>query len=181
LLQRAEDREKFPRDADKSYGLMAVVDGTSVAVEKEPDDTVFTWPHLVVREVAWAMFAVLALHLVSTYLNAPLEEIADPGVTPNPAKAPWYFLGLQEMVSWTSPVWGGIVIPGVLGLLLLLLPFVDRSSAGVGRWFARERWLANTLWTLFVIGTVAVILIGVYCRGPNWHFFWPWQEWPQIH
>ncbi|PIW17690.1 MAG: menaquinol oxidoreductase, partial [Armatimonadetes bacterium CG17_big_fil_post_rev_8_21_14_2_50_66_6] len=99
MLQRAEDREKFPPDADKSYGLMAVVDGTSVAVEKEPDDTVFTWPHLVVREVAWAMFAVLALHLVSTYLNAPLEEIADPGVTPNPAKAPWYFLGLQEMVS----------------------------------------------------------------------------------
>ena len=181
MLQRSEDREVFQPDSEKSYGLMEVVDGTSVMVEKEPEDTVFSWPHLVMLEIAWAMVVIILLHVISTYFNAPLEEIADASLTPNPAKAPWYFLGLQEMVSWTSPFWGGILIPGILVVMLLLVPFVDRRLAGVGSWFALERWVANTLWTVFAVGTIAVILIGLYCRGPNWHFYWPWQEWPKTH
>lgn len=181
MIQRSENREMFSSDPDKSYGLMEIVDGTSVMVEKEPEETVFTWPHLVMLEIAWAMVAFLILHVVATYFNAPLEDIANSSVTPNPAKAPWYFLGLQEMVSWSSPFWGGILLPGVVVLIGLVLPFVDRSPAGVGRWFARERWLANALWTVFVVGSVTVILIGLYCRGPNWHFYWPWQPWPTTH
>jgi len=91
---------------------------------------------------------------------------------PNPAKAPWYFLGLQEQVSY-SAFWGGIGIPGVELLLLVLLPYFDRGKAGVGRWFARQRILANAIFLLFVIVNVILIVIGTFFRGANWQFVSP--------
>jgi quinol-cytochrome oxidoreductase complex cytochrome b subunit len=92
---------------------------------------------------------------------------------PNPAKAPWYFLGLQELVSY-SAFWGGIGLPTLEVLVLLLVPYFDRGPQGVGRWFARERLLANSLFMTFVIVNVALIVIGTFFRGPNWTFVSPW-------
>jgi quinol-cytochrome oxidoreductase complex cytochrome b subunit len=86
---------------------------------------------------------------------------------PNPAKAPWYFLGLQEMVSY-SAFWGGIGVPTVMVVLLILAPYIDRGKAGVGRWFAKERLLANTIFLTLAVLNVIFIVIGTFFRGPNW-------------
>src|SRR6516225_8481390 len=100
---RAQPKAEIgPRDPNKTYSLMAIVDGESLAVEKGPEDTVSTWPHLMIREL-----------LVFLVLNAPLEEPANALHSPNPAKAPWYFVGIQELVSY-SALLGGIVVPTLL-------------------------------------------------------------------
>jgi quinol-cytochrome oxidoreductase complex cytochrome b subunit len=117
------------------------------------------------------------LLMASLLFDAPLEEEANPFRPNNPSKAPWYFLGLQELVGY-SAFWGGVVVPVVLTLFLFLLPYIDRSPDGVGVWFARERMGMNILWSLILAGVVVTIVIGVYWRGPNWNFYWPWQGWP---
>ncbi|MFQ6116562.1 MAG: menaquinol oxidoreductase, partial [bacterium] len=112
-------REVFPKDPNKTYGLMALVEGTAPAVEKEPEDTEFTWPHLVYRELIYALFAMAIFLLISLLFNAPLQEIADPMHPPNPAKAPWYFVGLQELVHYSAFI-GGILVPLLLVIGLML-------------------------------------------------------------
>ena len=112
---------------------------------------------------------------LSVFWNAPLEELANPTHPPNPAKAPWYFLGLQELVSY-SAFWGGVVVPAVLLVALVVLPYLDRKRAGVGVWFARERRVAVTIFTICVVATVVFTVIGTYFRGPNWGWVWPWAE-----
>ena len=104
----------------------------------------FAWPHLLYREALVALGVVIVLHLVSLVFMAPLEEMADPTRTPNPAKAPWYFLGLQELVHYSALV-GGVMVPALLVVTLLALPYVDRNPHGAGRWFAPERRVANTI------------------------------------
>jgi quinol-cytochrome oxidoreductase complex cytochrome b subunit len=108
----------------------------------------------------------------SITLNAPLEEPSNPTLTMNPSKAPWYFLGLQEMVSY-SAFWGGIGVPGVMVALLLIVPYIDRGTAGVGRWFAKERLLANTIFLTMAVLNVIFIIVGTFFRGPNWTFVSP--------
>ena len=111
---------------------------------RDPNDEVFAWPHLLYRELLVALGVIIVLHVVSLVFMAPLEEIADPTRTPNPAKAPWYFLGLQELVHYSALI-GGVIVPTLLVLALLALPYVDRSPAGAGRWFAPERRIANAV------------------------------------
>ena len=113
------------------------------------------------------LVTVAGVLIVSLLFNAPLEQPVNIMHPPNPAKAPWYFLGLQEMVSY-SAFWGGVGIPTIEVLILLLVPYVDRKNAGVGRWFARERLLANTLFVTFALLNVILIVIGTFFRGPNW-------------
>lgn len=105
-----------------------------------PDNSFFSWPNLLIAELFVLTVAVILV--LSLMFNAPLEEPVNVMHPPNPAKAPWYFLGLQEMVSH-SAFWGGVGIPTVF-VLLLLVPYIDRGAAGAGKWFARERLLANT-------------------------------------
>ena len=100
--------------------------------------------------------------------------MADPTRTPNPAKAPWYFLGLQELVHYSALV-GGVVVPTLIVLALLVLPYVDRGKVGSGRWFAPERRMANTIFTALVMISVGVTIIGTLFRGPNWAWVWPWN------
>jgi quinol-cytochrome oxidoreductase complex cytochrome b subunit len=114
---------------------------------------------------------------LAIFWNAPLEEYANPIHPPNPAKAPWYFLGLQELVSY-SAFWGGVVVPGLLVTALVLLPYLDRKRAGVGRWFARERFVANTLFTILLSAAIVFTIIGTYFRGPNWSWVEPWRPPP---
>ncbi len=126
---------------------MALTARPRASVEaRDPNDEVFAWPHLLYRELLVALGVIVALHVVSLIFMAPLEEIADATRTPNPAKAPWYFLGLQELVHYSALV-GGVLVPTVLVLTLLALPYLDRSPAGAGRWFAPERRVANTVFT----------------------------------
>jgi len=165
--------EHFSRSPQKTYGLMALVKGTSRQVEAEPEHSLPSWPHLLFREAILFMAVLLVMVVLAAFFNAPLEEPANFTHPPNPAKAPWYFLGLQELVSH-SAFWGGVVAPTLALLGLLLLPYGDRNPKGTGKWFARERWLANTLFTCFVIAVVTLTLIGMYFRGANWGWVWPW-------
>jgi len=157
----------------RHYGIQGLVRGPFTKIGNVPDRSVFAWPNLFMAELVVFLITVAGVLTVSLFFNAPLEEPVNVMHPPNPAKAPWYFLGLQEQVSY-SAFWGGVGIPTVEVLLLLIVPYIDRKIAGVGRWFARERLLANFLFLSFVIVNVILIIIGTFFRGPNWEFVSPW-------
>jgi len=157
----------------RHYGIQGLVRGPFTKVGNIPDRSVFAWPNLFMAELVVFLITVAGVLTVSLFFNAPLEEPVNVMHPPNPAKAPWYFLGLQEQVSY-SAFWGGVGIPTIEVLLLLIVPYIDRKVAGVGRWFARERLLANFLFLTFVIVNVILIIIGTFFRGPNWEFVSPW-------
>jgi len=169
-----EKEEIFPRDPNKTYSLMTIVDGDSFQVEHGPDDTLQSWPHLMVRELLLFLLVFVVILGVSLLFNAPLEEAANPLHSTNPAKAPWYFVGIQELVSYSAFL-GGIVAPVLIVLSLLLLPYLDRNPKGVGVWFSADRKLATFLFSVFVIAMIILILIGQFVRGPNWGLYWPWM------
>ncbi len=158
---------------------MELARGTTPLVGVDPQEEVFSWPHLVFREVLLFLAVLAVVLFLAIFWNAPLEELANPVFPPNPAKAPWYFLGLQELVSY-SAFWGGVVVPAVLVMALVLLPYVDRSRGGVGRWFAPERRVANTLFSLCVAAAVVFTVIGSLFRGPNWSWQVPWSHPPAV-
>ncbi|MEW6128595.1 MAG: cytochrome b N-terminal domain-containing protein [Acidobacteriota bacterium] len=157
----------------KHYGIQGLVRGPFTKVGNVPENSVFSWPNLLLAELFVFILTVAGVLVVSYLFDAPLEEPVNVMHPPNPAKAPWYFLGLQEMVSY-SAFWGGVGIPGLEVLILLLVPYLDRSVKGVGRWFAKERLLANTLFLIFVITNIILMVIGTFFRGPNWEFVSPW-------
>jgi len=164
---------RFPAST-RSYGLVALANRPAQpVVEADPEDEVLAWPHLLYREVLLLLVVLVTLHVVALLFNAPLEEMADPTRTPNPAKAPWYFLGLQELVSYSAFI-GGVLVPTLLVVVLMLLPYFDRSPQGVGIWFAPERRWANRIFAVMAGMTVLVTLVGMYFRGPNWAWVWPW-------
>jgi len=160
-------------DPKRTYGLQGLVRGPLTKVGNVPDNEVFSWPHLFRAELFVLVVTVSVILILSLAFDAPLEEPVNALHPPNPAKAPWYFLGLQEMVSY-SAFWGGIGVPGIFVLLLLLTPYVDRDPKGVGKWFAKERLLANTIFLAFVIVNIIFVIIGTFFRGPNWAFVTPW-------
>jgi len=156
----------------RRFSIQGLVRGPFVKVGKLEEDTVFSWPNLLIAELFVLLLTIVGVMAVSLFFNAPLEQPVNVMHPPNPAKAPWYFLGLQEQVSY-SAFWGGIGVPGIELLLLVLLPYFDRGKAGVGRWFARQRILANSLFLVFVIANVILIIIGTFFRGANWQFVSP--------
>ncbi len=157
----------------KTFGVMGIVRGPFNKVGNTPDNTVYSWPNLFVAELFCFSVTVLVVLLVALMFAAPLEAPADPTHPPNPSKAPWYFLGLQEMVSY-SAFWGGVGIPTLFVLGLLAVPYLDRGRLGTGVWFSRHRLLANTLFALFLIVNLVLIVIGTFFRGPNWSLVVPW-------
>ncbi|MGJ5816287.1 cytochrome b N-terminal domain-containing protein [Paludibaculum fermentans] len=159
---------------NKTYGLQGFVRGPFTKIGNTPDNSVFAWPNLLIAELFVFILTLAAILTLSMMFNAPLEEPVNVMHPPNPAKAPWYFLGLQEMVSY-SAFWGGVGIPTIFVLLLLGTPYLDRRTAGVGKWFARERLLANTIFMTFLIVNVVFVIIGTFFRGPNWEFVSPWK------
>ena len=157
----------------KTYGLQGLVRGPLTKVGEIPDNTVFSWPNLFLAELFTFVVTLSAILVVSLLFNAPLEEPVNALHPPNPAKAPWYFLGLQEMVSY-SAFWGGIGVPTIFVLLLLGAPYLDRGPGGVGKWFSRDRLLANTIFITFVVANIIFVIIGTFFRGANWAFVTPW-------
>ncbi len=161
----------------RTFGVLGMVrgpfNGPFKKVGNTPDNTVYSWPNLFVAELFCFALAVLVVLVAALLINAPLEAPADPTHPPNPSKAPWYFLGLQEMVSY-SAFWGGVGIPALFVIGLLLLPYLDRSQGGVGVWFSRHRILANSLFVLFLLVNLVLIIVGTFFRGPNWSLVVPW-------
>jgi len=157
----------------RTYGVMGVVRGPFTKVGNTPDNTVYSWPYLFVAELFCFAITVLGVLVMALLFDAPLESPADPTHPPNPSKAPWYFLGLQEMVSY-SAFWGGVGIPGIMVALLLALPYLDRGSRGTGVWFSRHRALAISVFLFFVLANLVLMVIGTFFRGPNWALVTPW-------
>jgi quinol-cytochrome oxidoreductase complex cytochrome b subunit len=157
---------------DKTYGLMEVVTGKPIfetITPEEEEDTVFSYPYAFVREAVVLMATVTTVMAMSLFLNAPLEQLANPAKTPNPAKAPWYFLGLQELVSH-SALLGGVVAPALMVLALLAIPYLDRNPSRR----PVDRKLILWLFTFFVVANLALIIVGTFFRGPGWAFVPPW-------
>ena len=158
--------------ADK-HRLLALVAPEGVQrVEREQGDRVNTFPHLMIEEFV-ALLVVSAFLLVfSTVVNAPLRELANPNLTPNPSKAPWYFLGLQELLRYFHPMVAGVTIPTFILVGLAVIPFVDRNPSNR----PGDRKLAITLFTmLFMFGAILTI-IGCFFRGPGFNWVWPWTQ-----
>lgn len=147
-------------------------------VEGEDDQKVDTWPSLVRIEMLIAMALVAGLMIWSVLLDAPLEEIANATLTPNPAKAPWYFLGLQEILVYFDPWIAGVVLPGLMVFGLMAIPYLDINPKGSGYYTFSERKYSILIFCFgFLILWILLIAIGVFMRGPGWLWFWPWEEW----
>jgi hypothetical protein len=147
-------------------------------MEEDKDDKVLVWPDLVYTELICLILATAGLTVWAIVSKAPLEQPANPGYAPNPAKAPWYFLGLQEMLVYFDPWMAGVVYPGLIILGLAAMPFIDTNPKGNGYYTIRERPFAITTWLFgFLILWVVLIFFGTFLRGPNWSFFGPYEFW----
>jgi hypothetical protein len=132
----SESDEIFPKESNKTYTLVEMMRGSAPLVDKGPEDTVFSFPIILYLEIILVLGISLGLFLFSLIKQAPLDELANPMVTTDPAKAPWYFVGLQELLEHMHPTLAGIVIPACLVLFLIALPYVDHSWAKPGIWFS---------------------------------------------
>ena len=172
-LSESPVAESVSAMSSKSYGLMGVMSGREITAEKTTGNLVFTWTHLIPKEVLATIITLVLLNVISVFFNAPLEELADPTVTPNPAKAPWYFLGLQELVHYSAFV-GGVLLPGLIVAGLLAIPYIDKPGKGTGVWFSRYRLWPNVIFGLFVLSMTFLIILGTFFRGADWKFVTPW-------
>jgi quinol-cytochrome oxidoreductase complex cytochrome b subunit len=179
----------------KTYSLLGITKGATVHVRTtqvdEEQGTVASVPNLVRRIWVVTLLTTIAVMILSFIFRAPLEAPADPSVTPNPAKAPWYFLWLQEVVTITTfsvgsltingALVGGILLPGILLFLAAWWPYRDRSGPeAVGVWFPLSRKQQIVVFLAICLLIVAFTFIGTFMRGPYWTLYWPWESWPSL-
>ena len=155
----------------ETHRLLAMVPPEGIQrAEARQEDKVNVWPHLLLREAvaAFAMFAFLTLF--SMFVNAPLREVANQNLTPSPSKAPWYFLGLQELLRYFHPMVAGVTIPGIGLLALAATPYFDKNPS----MRPENRKLAILVFTMFLMFWAILVLIGSFFRGPGYNWVWPW-------
>jgi hypothetical protein len=167
------DKQRVPMAA-RPYRLLALVKQDAVVrVQKEPDDTVMTWPHLLTIEFLAAVAMSIFLLLLGLFINAPLEELANPNVTPAVAKAPWYFLGLQELLAYFHPTVAGALTPAAVLVGSALIPYLDRRNLHSTK--PSDRKLEVTLFSILWALGLTVTFIGIFFRGPGYSFILPWS------
>ena len=179
----------------KTYSLLGITNGATVHVQNtmvnEEKNSLSSAPHLARRIWLVTLLTFLCVVVLGFLFHAPLESPANPSVTPNPAKAPWYFLWLQEIVTDTTlkfssftingALIGGILLPGILLFLAVWYPYKDSSSINaVGVWFHEERKKQNMIFLAICFIIIVFMIIGTYLRGPYWNFYFPWQSWPEM-
>lgn len=187
--------EKIAPVKAKTYSLLGLTNGTTVHVQNtmvdEEKNTVASSPHLLRRLWLVTLLTFVVTFGLTILFRAPLEAPANPAVTPNPAKAPWYFLWLQEIVTITTvklgsftingALIGGILLPAILLALAVWWPYRDKSSLNsVGVWFAKERSRQNWVFLGICALIIVFMIIGTFLRGPYWNFYWPWETWPEM-
>jgi menaquinol-cytochrome c reductase cytochrome b/c subunit len=166
------DKQRVPMSA-RPYRLLALVKQDAVVrVQKEPDDTVMTWPHLLSIEFMAAAVMSVFLLLMGLFMNAPLEDLANGNVTPAVAKAPWYFLGLQELLAYFHPTVAGVLAPTFVLVGAALIPFLDRANILATR--PSQRKTAVVLFSLFAGLGLFVTFVGIFFRGPGYAFVIPY-------
>jgi hypothetical protein len=147
MADTAPQNETFPKDGIKTYNLVEVVRGRTTMIEKGPDNTIFSFPIVAILELLIALGTFAGLIVFSLIKNAPLEDLANPLVTTDPAKAPWYFMGLQEMLEHAHPLVSGILLPTIMVLFVMAIPYLDNSRVGSGVWFTSPRGKRIAGWT----------------------------------
>jgi len=190
-----ENAEKVEPAKSKTYSLLGITAGTTVHVRNTMTDgeknSVPSIPNLTRRVWLASLVTIIVVIVLAVVFRAPLEAPANPSVTPNPAKAPWYFLWLQEIVTISTitigsftvngALVGGILLPGLLLVIALWWPYHDRSGVNtVGVWFARERRTQNRVFIAICLFIILFTVIGTFLRGPYWNFYWPWESWPEM-
>jgi quinol-cytochrome oxidoreductase complex cytochrome b subunit len=194
-LSLGQKKEKVTPIRSKTYSLLGITSGSTVHVETtivdEDKHTVMSSPNLTRRLLVVTLGTIAVASILTILFSAPLEEPANPAVTPNPAKAPWYFLWLQELVTITTftvggftvngALIGGIILPGALVLAALAWPYLDKSpTSAIGAWRASERRRQNIVFMVIVAAILIFTIIGTFLRGPYWNFYWPWESWPDL-
>ncbi len=162
------------KGAEEKHRLLALVPPEGIQrVEREQGDRVNVWPHLLIEEFVAMLIVTVGLVIFSTFVNAPLRELANPNLTPNPSKAPWYFLGLQELLRYFHPMVAGVLFaPTIVLLALAVVPFVDRNpSTKPG-----DRKLAMTMFTMLMMFGATLTIIGSFFRGTGYNWVWPWAQ-----
>lgn len=153
-------------------------DKQGVPEEAKQADKVQVWPFLVRVEFLGALVVMVILTFWSFLIDAPLEEPANPSLTPNPSKAPWYFLGLQELLVYFDPWIAGVLLPSLIIFGLCAIPYIDINPKGNGYYTFKERPFAIIIFCFgFLLMWVALIVLGTFFRGPGWNLFWPWEYW----
>ena len=153
--------------------LLTVVKSGSIQDTKAtPGDKVHVWPHLLLAEFLAALAITLFSLLFSIFVNAPLLELADFNKTPNPSKAPWYFLGLQELLTMFHPMVAGVTIPGIGLFVLILAPYIDKNPSKR----PEDRKFAISLMTVHLMFWAVLVMIGSFFRGPGFNFIFPWNS-----
>ncbi|MEY4365001.1 MAG: hypothetical protein RLZZ305_345 [Actinomycetota bacterium] len=153
--------------------LLTVVKSGSIQEAKAaPVDKVHTWPHLLAVEFVASLACLAFLFVFSWVVNAPLLQAADFNKTPNPSKAPWYFLGLQELLTMFHPMIAGVTLPGVGLLGLMLAPYLDRNASNK----PEDRKFMTSMMTMFLMFWAVLTIIGSFFRGPGFNFIFPWRD-----
>jgi quinol-cytochrome oxidoreductase complex cytochrome b subunit len=192
---REARRVETPPSKTKTYTLLGVARGTAprirAATVESGEETVNSVPDLARRAAIVVLGTIALVGILSVFIRSPLEEPANPLITPNPAKAPWYFLWLQEIVTDTTlhigritingAFIGGVLVPGILLALLIAWPWLDRSPAAAAAvWFPKSRRRQNVVFLAILLAVVLLTIVGTFLRGPYWNFYWPWQPWPEL-
>jgi menaquinol-cytochrome c reductase cytochrome b/c subunit len=162
------------KGAEEKHRLLALVPPEGIQrVEREQGDRINVWPHLLIEEFIALLLVTVTLVIFSTFVNAPLRELANPNLTPNPSKAPWYFLGLQELLRYFHPMVAGVLFAPTLVLLALaVVPYVDRNpSTKPG-----DRKIAITMFTMLMMFGATLTIIGSFFRGTGYNWVWPWAQ-----
>jgi len=152
--------------------LTVVKSGSIQDVKSEPVDKVHTWPHLLAVEFVAALACTAFLFVFSWVVNAPLLQAANFNQTPNPSKAPWYFLGLQELLTMFHPMIAGVTIPGVALIALMLAPYMDRNPSNK----PEDRKFLTSIFTVHLMFWAVLVIIGSFFRGPGFNFTFPWRD-----
>ncbi len=152
--------------------LTVVKSGSIQDVKSAPIDKVHTWPHLLAAEFVAALACMAFTFLFSVWVNAPLLQLANPNQTPNPSKAPWYFLGLQELLTMFHPMIAGVTIPGVGIIVLIFAPYIDKNPSNK----PEDRKFATSLMTVHLMFWAVLVIIGSFFRGPGFNFTLPWRD-----
>jgi quinol-cytochrome oxidoreductase complex cytochrome b subunit len=159
--------------AGHTQRLLTVVKAGSIQdVRATPVDKVHTWPHLLLAEFVAALFITAFLLIFSIFVNAPLLTLANFNLTPNPSKAPWYFLGLQELLTMFHPMVAGVTIPGMGLFVLILAPYIDKNPSNR----PEDRKFAISLMTVHLMFWAVLVMIGSFFRGPGQNFVFPWTS-----
>jgi hypothetical protein len=152
--------------------LTVVKSGSIQEVKAAPIDKVHTWPHLLAVEFVAALACTAILFIFSWFVNAPLLQAANVNQTPNPSKAPWYFLGLQELLTMFHPMIAGVTLPGMGLIALILAPYIDKNPSNK----PEDRKFITSLMTVHLMFWAVLVMIGSFFRGPGFNFVFPWRD-----